>query len=154
MALFLPHTELVAVAWLRGIPGIPSSGVGTTLPRDSSAWPDGFVQVTSGVGGGPHRDVPQHQPVVQVDCWAANPSGSRPPWGRANQLAEIIAAHCYGGINDAHPVQRRVSLPDSYQDARVQSAIVLTDPRRVEGDEARYACYSIDLQLFWVPVIA
>lgn len=148
---FLPHSELVAVAWLKGIPGIPAGAVGTTLPADTSAWLDGFLQV-SVVGGSPHRDVPQHQPVVQVDCWAANPSGARPPWGKANQLAERITAHCYGNVNDALPVQRVVTLPDGYQPARVQSAYVVTEPRRIPADEARFARYSLDLQLFWVAV--
>lgn len=148
---FLPHTELVAVAWLKGIPGIPAGAVGTTLPADIKAWPDGFLQI-SVVGGGKDRYVPQHQPVVQVDCWAANPGGARPPWGKANQLAEIIAAHCYGGVDDVLPVQRVVTLPDGYQNARVQSAFVATEPRRIPFDEARFARYSLDLQLFWVAI--
>jgi len=148
---FYPHTELVAVAWLKGIPGVPSGAVGTTLPADAGAWPEGFVQV-SVVGGSKHRDVPQHEPVLQVDCWAVNPSGAKPPWGRANQLAERICQHCYGGINDPLPVQRVVTLPDGYQRARVQSAYVVAEPRRITADEARYARYSLGVQLFWVAV--
>ena len=147
----LPHTELVAVAWLKGITDVPSAAVGTTLPKDATTWLDGYVQV-SVVGGSKHRYVPQGQPVMQLDCWAANRGGAKPPWGKANQLAETIAQHCYGGVNSAAPVQRTVALPAGYQGARVQSAYVLSDPRRVLSDEARYACYSLDLQLFWVAV--
>lgn len=151
--LYRPHTELVAVAWVRGVPGIPAGGVGTTLPADASTWPEGFVQV-SVVGGSPDRDVPTRRSVVQLDCWAAN-RGSKPSWGRANQSLEVIAHHCYGNTpSSAVPVQRRVTLPTGYLDARVLTAEVLTDPRRIPSDEARYAHYSMDVLLTWVAVDA
>lgn len=147
--LFHPHTELVAVAWLKGVPGVPAGGVGTTLPGDASTWPDGFVQVT-GAGGSPNRDVPQRHSVVQLDFWAAN-RGAKPAWGRANQLAECIIDHCYdNSVSAATPVQRHVTLPAGYLGARVQTAEALTDPRRMGGDEARYGHYSLDLLLAWV----
>jgi len=152
VTLHRPNSELVAVAWVRGVPGIPAGAVGTTLPGDSNAWPDGFVQIGV-VGGSPGRDVPERRPVLQLDFWAAG--GSRPAWGRANQLAERIVEHCYSStVSAATPVQRFVALPAGYLGARVQTAEVLREPRRLPADEARYARYSLDLLLTWVEVAA
>lgn len=145
----LANSELVAVAWVRGVPGIPDEGVGTTLPGDATKWPAGFLQI-SVVGGDKDRDLPIHRPVIQVDAWFAN-RGSKPSWGAANQLLELIATHCWvDKVGDPSPAHRPVTLPTGYQRARVQEARVLTDPRRVPADEARYAHYEMDLQLAWV----
>ncbi|GIH26070.1 hypothetical protein Aph01nite_43800 [Acrocarpospora phusangensis] len=146
-----PHSELVAVAWLRDVPGVPDGAVGTTLPGDASKWPDGFLQV-SVVGGDKDRDIPVHKPVLQIDAWYAN-QGSKPSWGRANQLLEMVAAHCWSDrVGEPSPSQRPVTLPSGYQGARVQAAMALTDPRRVPADEARYAHYEMDLALHWVAI--
>ncbi|WP_149264292.1 hypothetical protein [Actinomadura sp. K4S16] len=147
-----PSSEIVAVAWLRTLPGIPPNGVATTLPGDTSTWHDtGFVTVHL-TGGDPGLHVPQRAPVLQLDCWAANPNSQKPPWGRANALAERIVDAC-------RPAQQRrlmgrIALPAPYQDARVQTANVETEPRRVYPDEARFADYMLELALYWVPVAA
>lgn len=147
-----PNSELVTVAWIKGITGIPSSSVGTTLPGDNTTWAtSGFVQV--GVAGGtPDIDLPVARPVMDVRCWAVNPGSARPPWGKANQLAEIIRAACYHPQDDDDPTQRTVTLPAGYQQARVLCAYWVTEPRRIPGDEARYACYGGDLAVHWVAI--
>lgn len=153
MTLLLPNSQLVARAWLQGITGLPSNAVGMDLPKDATAWADGFIQ-TLPVGGDRDRDVPVRRPVMQVVCWAANRTGAKPPWGKANQLAEIIACHCdTDGIDAAAPTGRPVTLITGYQAARVQLASVLTEPRPVTNDEARYAGYQFDLLLVWIPVV-
>jgi hypothetical protein len=149
---YLPHDELVAVAWLKGIPGVPATGVGTTLPGDNSTWAaSGYLQV-SVVGGSPDRDVPMHRPLIQVDSWAVNVNGAKPPWGKANQLAEVVVAAGYGRQDDAAPAQRIVTLPANYQQARVHAAYVVMAPRRILEDDARFARYQMDLQMAWSAV--
>lgn len=146
----LPTNELVAIAWLKGITDLPTDAIGTTLPAVDS-WADtGFIEVGV-VGGSPDRDIPVRRPVLGIQCWAANANSGRPPWGKANQLAEIIAAACYGGVDDVVPSQRVVTMHvPGYQQARVTAAYFVTEPRRIpRADDARYAMYSGDLQMHW-----
>lgn len=144
-ATLLPTTELVAVAWLKGVTGLPTSAIGTTLPTDNSTWAaSGFVQVQT-VGGTPNLDVQIAEPIVQIDGWANNGTSKKPAWGRANNLLELVRAGCY-----AADISRVVTLPTDYPDARVLSAYLVTEPRRIPDVDSSYARYSADLQLFWV----
>lgn len=141
----LPTNELVAVTWLKTLPGLPANSVNTTLPADVSTWAEnGFVQVTL-AGGSPDMYTPQNQPVFQIDCWATNPNSEKPPWGKANNLAEIIKATVYD-----KSVWGPLTMPATHENVRVLGSVAQTEPRRVLSDEARFACYTIDLQLFWV----
>ncbi len=121
------------------------------LPKDATTWADGFLRVAI-AGGRSDRDVPQHRPLIQVDVFVPNRGSGRPPWGKANQLAAQIQAACYPRQDDANPAQRTVTLPTGYQRARVQTAEVVTEPRRMVGDDARYAHFSLDLSLTWVAI--
>jgi hypothetical protein len=150
-ALFLPHGELVAQAWLRGIEGVPTNGVGTTLPKDNSTWAaSGFVQI-SVAGGTPDPYNPISNPVIGVDCYACTMNGSQPPWGKANQLVEIIKLSGYGTVDSLNPAHRVVALAPQYQNARVQTAYAITEPKRMPSDEARFARYHLDMQFSYVP---
>lgn len=150
---FLPHTELVARAWILSIPGMLAS-VGTTLPGDIATWAEhGFYQLSL-AGGRRDRDVPQSRSLIQVDAFAATPNSGRPPWSKANQMAEVIVAQTYGSVDDPTPAARVVTLPTGYQQARVQTVEVTSEPRRMLGDEARIAHYSLDMIITWVPVVA
>ncbi len=141
--LVVPTTDLVAVAWLRGVPGVPSTAVATTLPSNTSTWAaSGFVQVTT-TGGTPNPHLPVRRPVVGVDCCAVAPGSARPPWGRANSLAEAIRAGTFGAAG------RVVALSVGGLHARVLEAYLLSEPRRVTDDEGSYARYSFDLSLAW-----
>lgn len=142
---FLPTNELVGIHWIKSITGIPTNSVGTTLPADNSTWEaSGFIQVQL-ASGNPDLYTPQNQPVFQVDCWAAKPNSQKPPWGKANNLAEIIKAATYDKT-----YWGSLALPATHDDARVLGSVAVTEPRRVLGDEARFANYTFDLQLFWV----
>ncbi len=144
-----PTAELVTVAWLKTLAGVPSSAVATTLPKDATTWSGGgFVQVTA-VGGTPNMYVPMNDPVVSVDCWAANVQGSSSPWGKANQLAESVRAACYDLA--AFPVLV-TGMPGNYNDARVHSAWLMNEPRRITDDPGSYARYTFDLQSAWTEV--
>lgn len=141
----VPTTDLVAVAWLRGVPGVPSTAVATTLPSNASTWSaSGFVQVTA-VGGTSNPHLPVRSPVVGVDCWAVAPGSAKPPWGRANSLAEAVRAGTFGAAG------RMVTLSVGGLRARVLEAYLLSEPRRITDDEGSYARYAFDLALHWVP---
>lgn len=144
-----PTSELVAVAWLKTLAGLTAGNIATTLPKDVTTWATaGFVQVT-GVGGTPNMYVPMANPVVSVDCWAATAQGANPPWGKANQLAEIIRTATLA--HTAFPVLVDYT-PGNYNPARLHSAFLLTEPRRVPNDPGGYARYTFDLQLAWSEV--
>jgi hypothetical protein len=148
--LLLPNTDLVAVAFLKAILG-RTSGVGTDLPGDNSWTVDGFVQITAGIGGSSSVNVPRISPVVSVKCWARNAGSSRrPPWNQSNNLAEQIRAGCFR----AYQAPVKVTLPGGYPAANVRSAYLLTEPRRIPGDDSAFACHQFDMQLHWTAVPA
>lgn len=140
-----PTTELVAINWLKGVPGLPTDQINTTLPADASKWTDGFVQVLT-VGGSPDIHIPARRPVVSVDFWFTPTASNKPRWEHANKLAEIARDACYED-DSARVVE--ISVGD-YDDARVMSIYPLTEPRRINGDPAGYAHYQMDVQLHWV----
>lgn len=144
----LPTNELAAISWLRSLDGIPMDRVSTQLPGDTSKIADsGFVTVRT-VGGSSDIYVPRRSPVIEVQTWACHEDGDRrnPPWWKANQLAEVIREHCldhnaFGGV---------VHTRNGYDNVCVQSAYLLTEPMKVpEGEDGRFACYTMDLQLHW-----
>jgi len=141
-----PTGELVAIAWLKlAVPGI---GVATTLPSDATALrTSGFLQART-VGGSPDLYLPMRAPVVAVSCWAApsTEGSSKPPWNRANSLAERIVAATYDrALMD---VTVDVSASD-YTDAHVRTVVALSEPIRVEDDPGNYARYDVDLLVRW-----
>lgn len=141
------NSELVAVAWLQGADGMEDGQVATTLPADTTTWAaHGFVQVPMVVGGTPQLHHALREPVVQVDVWAVNPSSGKPPWGKAASLMELIVAATY----DIDRMQRTLTLPTGYPQARVMTAHLITEPRRIPADNASYARYSADLALHWI----
>lgn len=151
--LFLPHGELVAQAWLRQLQGVPSNGVSTTLPKDNSTWAaSGFV-VIEVVGGTPDLYNPISNPVVSIKCYACSLNSSQPNWGKANQLAEIIKLNGYGTVDSVNNAQRVVGLAPQYQNARVLLAYPVSEPRRMPGDEARFALYQFEMQFVYVPTM-
>lgn len=144
------NTDLVAVAWLGGVSGLTPNMVGAQLPADATTWAaTGFVTVRTS-GGRPALDVPMRGPVVTVDTWAVKPTSSKPPWNKANQLAELIVRACEPlSEQERIAMKRTLTLPTGYPAARVESAYVVTEPRRSYGDIGDYASFTVDLQLHW-----
>ena len=142
---YLPTSDLVAVAWLRGVAGLPAGGVATSLPSDATRWADeGFVQAQT-VTGLADVDVPQwRRPLVQVDCWANAGASDSPPWNKAARLVELIRAGTEGATG------RTVDLGASYRPARVLSVYLESEPRRIEDDPAGFARFTLDLHVDWV----
>lgn len=142
--LLLPNNELVLEAWLKAVLN-QTGGVGSNLPADQTSWKDtGFVQIAV-VGGSSSPYMPIKSPVFGLKCTAVNPGGRRPPWDQANQLAERIRAACF----TAQQAPQEVTLPSGYEHAAARSAYLLTEPRRLGGDDSAYARYQFDLQMHW-----
>jgi hypothetical protein len=148
-ALHTP-TDLVAAEWIRTIPGLVADGVATQLPADEKTWAaNGFVVVPTQVGGTPHRNIPIRRPVCQVETWGTVPGSDKLPWGIANQLMEQIRAGTY----DRTTFGRLLTITAggvTYPPARVLSATMMTEPRRIWSDSGDYAGFQADLMLHWV----
>ena len=149
MAVTLSATsELVAVAWVGSIESLTASGVGTQLPADETTWAaGGYVVVPVTVGGTPHPVIPLQRPVCQVECWATNAGSDKLPWGKAANLAEQIRMATYDRTG---AYGRPLTLGPGYPAARVKSAVILTQPRRVWSDAGDYAGFLFDLALQFV----
>jgi hypothetical protein len=140
------NSELVASAFIAAVLG-DSSIVGTTLPRDNTTWStSGFAQIVVAAGI-PEIHVPVRRPVIGVQCWAS-PSGSstKPPWGKAATLAELILAGCYASSG----ATRTLTLPAGFNAVRMFSAWPITEPRRMPSDVSSYARYGFDMRCDWV----
>jgi hypothetical protein len=128
--------------------------VAQNLPKVSS-WPvlsdtvRGFVTVPAVVGGS-GRDTPLRVPVMQVECWGAAIDSDRPHYGAAEQLAEDVVFEVY---NDA-AYPRTVTQRTGYNAALIQSARLITEPRRLDDPDTGYARYVLDVELAWVEVRA
>lgn len=141
------NSELVAVAWLQGATGIEAGQVATNLPSDGATWAtNGFVQVVGVSGGTPQLHYALREPVVQVDTYAINPNSGKPPWGKASSLFELLVAATY----DVARMQRTLTLPTGYPQARVMTAHFVSEPRRMPGDDSSYARFTADLVLHWI----
>jgi hypothetical protein len=143
-------SDLVAVAWIRTIPGLVADVVATQLPSDETKWAaNGAVIVPLHVGGTPHSTMALRRPVVQVDCWATVPGSDKLPWGIANQLAEQVRAGTYDRTTFNRPLAITAGSL-TYPGARVLSAKTLTEPRRVWSDSGDYAGFTFNLGLQFV----
>lgn len=142
-------TDLVAVAWIRGISGLVADGVATQLPADETTWAkNGFVVVPVQVGGTPHSTMPLRRPVVQVEAWGTVPGSDKLPWGIPSQLCEQIRMGCLDRTN----FSRLLTITAggvTYPNARVLSARMLTEPRRIWHDVGDFAGYMFNLALQW-----
>jgi hypothetical protein len=143
--LIRPNSELVFGAWLSSVAGLSPSMVATQLPSDLAAWQkSGFVTYVVN-GGSPSIYTPLRSPVFGVDCWAAAKGSSKPQWFMANSLAEKIRQGC-----NADNAQRWLTMPTGYEQARVATAYLLSEPQRVYDDAGNLARYRMNVQANWV----
>lgn len=146
--MLLPTSELVAVTWLKGIAYL-NNLVATDLPADATTWAaSGFTRVGPVVGGSPSLDYALANPVVTLDFFANAPDAGRPPWGKANQLAEQVRRD----LLTHGTVPRALVLPAAYDNARCTTAYPVTEPRKIRADEAGFARYTMDVVFSWVVV--
>ena len=143
------NDELVAQAFAAEVFGT-SSYIGTTLPipdnNGTVSWYDtGFVQITT-IGGSSDNLLGMNAPVMAVDCWAApRAAGGKPPWGKANNLAEVLR----NGCRLARP--HTLTLPGQFPKARFFTAYFASTPRRLP-DPASYAHYTFQIVVNWGPL--
>jgi hypothetical protein len=151
------NDELVAVAWLSTITGLSADMVATQLPPSATAdgkpsdWVKrglGFATVAV-VGGNPDMFLPVGRPVIQVDTWAKVGGSNMPPWGVANRLGQTIVRATWDRVTIARPLSI-TAHGVRYPNAAVQSAYVLSSPRRITDDAGDFARYTLDLQLHWI----
>lgn len=143
-------TDLVAVEFLRTMPGLTADVVATQLPADESKWAaNGAVVVPLRVGGTPHSTIALKRPVVQVDCWATVPGSDKIPWNIADQLCEQIRFGCLDRTTFNRPLAITAGKL-TYPGARVLSAKMLTEPRKIWSDAGEYGGYSFNLGLQFI----
>lgn len=143
-----PTNELVGIAWLVQVAGLPAGNVATTLPKDPASWADNyFVTVTALPGGTPDVDGLGRYPVLQLDSWAAVPGSNKPSWRRANVPLELVRL----ATEDAQRPYygKPLLLPTDYRGARLLAGYLVTEPTRVPDDPSGYARFTADLALNW-----
>src|SRR5690606_25898347 len=99
---------------------------------DPTKWAArGFLQVST-VGGQYDIDTYRRSPMIQLDAWAVNVGASgavssRPAWGEANELVELVRA----ATEDAQLYGLPVELPERYRPVRVLGVRLEGEPRQV-----------------------
>jgi hypothetical protein len=149
-----PVSDLVVQAWLATVPGLSASMIGAALPapntNGSIGWSTtGFVQSTI-VSGQVEDPTGRRTTLVQIDCWATGlPTSRKPPWGKANQLAEHIIEAARAGTGQEQYVDVGAAGTD-YDRARILTVLAADEPRRVPGDQGGYARFMHHLTITWV----
>lgn len=145
-----PNSEIVTIAWILSIESLQADVVATQLPADNTQWAAYGAILAQVVGGIPDMDVPIARPVMQLDFVAVTPGSNKPPWFKANALAEQVRAACHD-----RPRVARMVTPyaggQQYPAAKVLGAYLLTEPRRSYGDPGALARYTADLAIDWAP---
>lgn len=145
MAL-LPTNDLAAISWLKTVPGVPTNKVATRLPGNlNDIGPDGFVTVTT-FSGNSDIYVPRRSPVIEIKTWARTQSGQKEPqWWVANQIAESIRERCWDHNSFGGVIETR----SGYDNVCVPSAYLISEPRKTESDDGRFAIYVFEMQFHW-----
>jgi len=153
MADLLPNAETVVVSYLKAI-NVIGNNVATDLPGpDGSgnyAWQDtGFIRV-----GSIFEDInyytTRREAVATLECIAFTPNASKPPYPKANLIAEKV-------VNSTLPNQHfnvlkgKLELPSRYYPASVLEATIAVGPRRdFRLVQDNRAIYMVDLRIIWV----
>ncbi len=153
------NSEQVTIAWLKvqsDLSGIP---IGTTVPQDTSSWAaTGFIQISVVGRGHSNPEIDYRSPVMTAFCWATNPNKQNPPWGKANDLADIIWDICGSNANGRENLTTAVSAAPK---ARVLQAWGVQEPRRHKWgfptldtgavvNQGNTALYTTDFEIAWV----
>lgn len=145
MAL-IPTNDLAAISWIKSVPGIPANKVSSRLPGNiDDIGPDGFVTIRT-LSGSSNIYLPVRSPSIEVRTWAVTQPGQKEPkWWLANQLAECIREACL----DHNAFGGEITTRNGYDNICVPSAYLISEPRKVESDDARFAIFVFDLQMHW-----
>jgi hypothetical protein len=141
-SLLHANSTMVAKAWAASIPELDGI-VGTSLP-DISKWASsGFVTVGPVFPGTPGRYLPERGPVITFDAWAANARSKKVPWGRANNLAEILVNATYRDVP-------AVTMPAGFKPVFLEMVYPVSEVREVPEPQSNYAHYSVDIFVGWI----
>lgn len=153
MAIY-PSNQVVVQAWLKSLDGIPDTKVATTLPKNQEGGvsneiiaPSGFITVNA-MPSTPHTHLPQKQVNYQMETWAVNTDSQKIPWGKANNLAEIVWHALYDQSNFGH-----LATPVQFDNVRVMSGLPLSEPTPMEADDGRMAVFMMEFYLVWVRAV-
>lgn len=144
-----PNTDLVTMAWLKLVPGVPVDQVATKLPKDLTVVREhGFVRVLSGIASRSPIESGMRRPVVQIECWYApkEVGSQKVPWGQASDIAEAIyeASQSFALMG----VEVDLSPWGDYGSAIVNTVNAL-EPRKMEGDPSGFARFDVDAEINW-----
>lgn len=152
------NSEQVAIAFLRAQADLAGVGIGTTLPQDVTTWSNlGFIQVAVVGRGHSKPEIGYRSPVVTAHCWATNPNRQKPPWGKANDLAEIVWNACEYGSNG---IENLTTALSGAPRVRILQAWGIEEPKRhrwgfptmdtgaviTPGNTAHY---TVDFEIAW-----
>lgn len=152
------NSEQVALAWLRAQPDLAGVQMGTTLPQDTSTWADkGFIQLSVVGRGHTRNDIPYRAPILTAHCYAVSPTKQKPPWGKANDLAEIIWDCCLVDGNGMENVSTAVTAAPK---VRILQVWGVQEPRRHKWgfpsmdtgaviNPGNTAHYTVDFEIAW-----
>lgn len=153
MADLLPNAEVVVVSYLKAI-NVAGNNVATDLPapdgQGNYPWQEtGFIRV-----GSIFEDINYYtgrrEAVATLECYGYTPNSNKPPFPRANALAEKV-------VNATLPNQHfnvlkgKLELPSRYYPVSILEATISTGPRRdVRLVNDQRAVYLVDFRLLWV----
>jgi hypothetical protein len=141
-----PSAQQVAIAWCKSLSELEGIDVASTLAPVKSWTGQDFVVVGPSLGGIPSMNRITRVPVVQLDVFAKAPNSARPAWNRASMTAEAIRDACYG--SQQYGV---LEIPGGFMAANLHSVSPMSEPRRMQGDVAAMARYSLDIELVYDP---
>ena len=152
------NSEQVTVAWLRSQTDLSGIPIGTTLPQDTSSWAStGFIQISVVGRGHSNPEIGYRSPVMTAFCWALNPKKQNPPFGKANDLADIIWDCCSFEHNGIENLTTAVSAAPK---ARVLQVVGVQEPRRHKWgfptldtgaviNQGNTALFTVDFEIAW-----
>lgn len=153
MADLLPNAEIVIVSYLKAL-NVNGNNVATDLPgpdvNGSYPWQDtGFVRV-----GSVFEDINYYttmrEAVATIECFAYTKDANRPPYARANLLAEKIVQSTLPNQH-YNVLKGKLELPSRYYPVSILDATIATGPRRdVRLVQDNRAVYMVDLRIVWV----
>ena len=152
------NSEQVAIGWLKAQTDLANVGIGTTLPADTNSWAQyGYIQVFVAGRGHSSPEIGYRSPVMTAHCWANNPTKQKPPWGKANDLADIIWDRCLVQGNGMENVSTAISGAPK---VRVLQVWGVQEPRRHKWgfptldtgaviNQGNAALYTVDFEIAW-----
>lgn len=153
MADLLPNTEIVVVSYLKAL-NVNGNAVATELPgpdgNGNYSWEaTGFIRVGS-VFETLNNYTSVREAVVTLECYAYTPNSNKPPYLRANTLAEKVVQTTLPNQN-YNVIKGKLELPSRYFPVSILEATIANAPRRdVRLVQDQRAVYLVDLRLVWV----